>query len=111
MTATTTLVSRYALPPAEIEERSLDLIRRALGTAFPAGPAGEVVCRMVYAAGDPGLAALVRVHPRAVEEGLAALRTHAPIVVDVRMVEVAIDHVRAAALGSAVFCAIANPAV
>src|SRR5438046_2908850 len=49
MTATTTLVSRYALPPAEIEERSVDLIRRALGPALPAGPPGRGVCRVVHA--------------------------------------------------------------
>lgn len=87
----TTLLGRFGLPPAEIERLSLARLEAQAGTWLPDEPgARAVVRRMLYAAGDPALAPAVRVHPRAVATGTAALRRGAPLIVDVRMVAAAI---------------------
>lgn len=106
-----TLVARYVLPPAEIEALSLRRVRDALGPDAVGDDARPVVERMVYASGDPGLASAIRVHPRAIADGVAALRRGCAIVTDVRMVEVALDRGRAERLGCAIRCAIDDPAV
>ena len=107
-----TLVERYVLPPDEIERLSLQRVEAALGATnqWP-DPERQVIQRMVYAAGDPTIAGLVRLHPRAVAAGLEALRRGQPIVVDVRMVEVGLNHTLGARLGCAIHCAIDAPAV
>ena len=102
-----TLVERYALPPAEIEALSLERVSAALAAvgSWP-DPEAEIVRRVVYAAGDPTLAPLIRFHPEAVAAGVMALRAGRAIVVDVRMVEVALDYQRIARLGCPVHCQI-----
>ncbi|HEX6511885.1 MAG TPA: precorrin-8X methylmutase [Chloroflexota bacterium] len=81
------LIDRYRLPADEIERRSLALVEAAIPSCSGwTSEAREIVKRMVYAAGDLGLAGLAHVHPDAVEAGIAALRAGAPIVCDVRMV-------------------------
>ena len=105
-----TLLVRYGLPPAEIEARSLALMERLAGRDLPAEPgARRVAVMMLYAAGDPDLAGSIRVHPGAVEAGLAALRAGRLIVTDVRMVAAAVESERLARLGPAVRCAIDHP--
>ena len=80
-------MQRYGLPPEEIERRSLALVEAAIPSCSGwTSDAREVIKRMVYAAGDLGLAGLARVHPEAVEVGIEALRANATIVCDVRMV-------------------------
>lgn len=108
-----TLVERYALPPDEIERLSLRRVETALGVApnqWP-DPERQVIQRMVYAAGDPAIAALVQIHSDAVAAGLRAFQAGQPIVVDVRMVEVALNHALTARLGCPIHCAIDAPAV
>src|SRR5204862_4192562 len=63
------------------------------------------------AAGDLSLAELLRIHAGAVATASAALRRGAAIVVDVRMVEVALDRPLLAQLGCQVHCAIDRPEV
>ncbi len=104
------LVARYALPPHEIEALSLRRVAGVLATAGSwSGAEREVVARMVYAAGDPDLAALVRLHPAAVHEGIHAVQHGALAVADVRMVEAALDRARLAQWGSEVRCAVEQP--
>jgi len=106
------LIERYVLPPAEIERLSLQRVAAALGSSDHWMAAErQVVQRMVYAAGDPTIATLVNIHPEAVAAGLAALRAGQPIVVDVRMVEVALNHALTAHLRCPIHCAIDAPAV
>jgi precorrin-8X/cobalt-precorrin-8 methylmutase len=64
---------------------------------------------MVYAAGDPGLAPLVRIHPDAIAVGIAALRAGMPVTGDVRMVVAGLDHERLVGFGCTVRCAIEAP--
>lgn len=104
------LVSRYALPPTEIEALSL---QRVAGE-IPFDPDWSqqeraVISRMVYAAGDPSLASLIRIQPSAVAAGVEALRAGRLVVVDVRMVAVALDQHRLEHCGSELACAIDAP--
>jgi precorrin-8X/cobalt-precorrin-8 methylmutase len=106
------LVERYVLPPAEIEAASLGRVDEALGRLAGWSPdERQVVRRMVYAAGDLSLALLVHLHPEAVAHGVAALRRGGPLVVDVRMVDTALDRRRLAELGCSLRCAIDVPTV
>lgn len=76
-------------------------------------PPGEktVVSRLVHTSGDPELAQLVRFHPQAVLNGLAALRQGAHIFTDVSMLEAGINRRQLANLGGAVHCAVHTPEV
>lgn len=104
-----TLLARYGLPPAEIEARGLALVEQRAGAGLPSDlHTRRVAVMMLYATGDPGLADRVRIHPRAVEAGLAALRGGCRIVTDVRMVAAAVEP-GAARLGCPLICAIDHP--
>jgi precorrin-8X/cobalt-precorrin-8 methylmutase len=104
-----TLLARYGLPAAEIEARSLALVERLAGDALPSEPAArKVAVMMLYATGDPDLGDRIRIHPRAVEVGLAAMRSACRIVTDVRMVAAAVEG-GAGRLGCEVVCAIDQP--
>jgi precorrin-8X/cobalt-precorrin-8 methylmutase len=104
-----TLLARYGLPPAEVEARSLALVEELAGDALPEeSGARQVAIMMLYATGDPALANRIRIHPRAVDVGLAALRAGCTIVTDVRMVAAAVED-GSARLGSEVVCAIEHP--
>jgi precorrin-8X/cobalt-precorrin-8 methylmutase len=100
------LVDRYALPPAEIEATSLRYVAAALDDLREwTEDARPIVQRMVYASGDLALAPYVRVHPRAVADGVTALRAGCPMLVDVHMVAAAVDRARLTALGGSLHCA------
>jgi precorrin-8X/cobalt-precorrin-8 methylmutase len=107
-----TLVERYVLPPDEIEALSLERVDAAVPTLADWPPAERtVVRRMIYAAADPSLAARIRIHPQALEAGAGALRTGCTVVVDVRMVEVALDRPALKRLGCVLECSIDVPSV
>jgi precorrin-8X/cobalt-precorrin-8 methylmutase len=102
-----TLLERYGLPPAEIERLSLGRLEQAAGHLLPSEPAARcVLLRVLYAAGDPELAPQLRLHPRGVSAGLAALRRGAPIVADVSMVAAGLRRDRLARLGCQVLVAV-----
>jgi precorrin-8X/cobalt-precorrin-8 methylmutase len=104
------LLERYGLGPTATEALSLQRVDDALrGVGSESGPEAEIVRRVVYAGGDPALAALVRIHPDAVRAGLAALQTGEPILADVRMVAVALDRRRIEEFGVEIHCAIDAP--
>jgi precorrin-8X/cobalt-precorrin-8 methylmutase len=105
------LESRYGLPPAEIERRSLAIIENRLRDRFAREPERSVACRILYAAGDPDLATSLHISPTAVTAGVEAMQQGAAIVADVRMVVAGIDQTRATELGCAINCAIDDPAV
>jgi precorrin-8X/cobalt-precorrin-8 methylmutase len=104
------LLARHGLPSEEIEARSLAHVEAALGDRLPTEPGARAVAsRMVYAAGDLALADLIRVHPAAVQAGVAALRAGRPVVVDVRMLAVAVEGGPVARLGCPVEVAVSAP--
>jgi precorrin-8X/cobalt-precorrin-8 methylmutase len=105
-----TLLARYGLPPAAIEARSLAHVEARLANRLPAAPQERTVAvRMVYAAGDLGLVDAIRISPGAVAAALGALRAARPVVVDVRMLAVAVEGGPLARLGCPVQVALAAP--
>ena len=108
------LVHRLALPPAEIERRSLRLLEEAIATlSLPEWDAFEyrVALRMAYAAGDPSIAALVSIAPGAVRAGIESILREAPIVCDVRMAAAGVSPALTRHLGCEVLVAIDRPTV
>ena len=70
-----------------------------------------IVKRLVHTSGDPSLVQAVRIHARAIADGLAALQRGASIVSDVHMVRMGMNSGRLAALGTACCCLIDDPEV
>ena len=86
------LVRKYALTPEEIDRQSLQMVEASLPDGLQLPPQERyVLCRIVRAEGDAGIAPLVRFSPDGIEAGLNALRFQAPVVTDVRMVEMGIS--------------------
>ncbi len=107
-----TLVQKYALLPDEIDEKSLKMVEASLPDSLDL-TADErfVVCRIVRAEGDPEIAESIRFSPGAVGLGIAALRNGAPVLTDVRMVEVGISKALLAGRGVVTHCRIDTPEV
>ncbi len=106
-----TLLGRYGLPPEEIERRSLGIVEGATGL-LPAEPqARRLLVRIMYAAGDLGLAPAVVIHPGACAAGSAALRSGAPIICDGGLTAAGVSPRLAARLGCLVLQAVDRPEV
>lgn len=106
------LVERYGLDPAVIEELSFAIIEERIPYLLPADPAARAVYkRIIHTTGDPQLAAEIRVSPGAVAAGVAALRRGAPILTDVQMVAAGVNSSLAARLGCTLTSMIADPRV
>jgi len=103
---TGSLIERYALPPTEIERRSLAAVAATLDGRFTSEDDRRVATRIVYASGDVNLAGSLHFSQGAVACGVAALRSGAPIVVDVRMVLSGINTAAAEVAGCRLYCAI-----
>jgi precorrin-8X/cobalt-precorrin-8 methylmutase len=105
-----TLLTRYGLPPATIEQLSLERIERLAGPHLPAD-AGlrQVARRVLYASGDPELVHSVRLHPEFVTAGVAALRAGAPVIVDVSMVAAGLRGETLQRCGCPVLVAVGQP--
>lgn len=86
------LVDQYALLPEEIDRESLKIVQASLPASLSLTPQEHyVLCRIVRAEGDPGIAGSVKFSDGAVEQGLAALKAGVDVVTDVRMVEMGIS--------------------
>ena len=105
-----TLVQKYALLPDEIDRESLKMVEASLPDSLDLTPDEKfVVCRIVRAEGDPQIAESIKFSPGAVDRGLAALRNGAPVLTDVRMVEVGISKALLAGRGVTTHCRIDVP--
>lgn len=69
----------------------------------------SVVRRIVRAEGDPDIARSVRFSPGALQSGVSALRSGAPVLTDVRMVEVGISKALLRQQGAVTHCRIDTP--
>ena len=80
---------------AEIERLSYEIIDRQLGDWGPADAAARrIIRRVVHATADISFARTMRIHPRAVERGLAALAAGKPVLCDVKMLQAGMTKVR-----------------
>ncbi|MCH7714457.1 MAG: precorrin-8X methylmutase [Chloroflexi bacterium] len=101
------MVEKYALLPDEIDEKSLEMVEASLPDSLDlTSDERFVVCRIVRAEGDPHIAESIRFSPGAVGRGIAALRNGAPVLTDVRMVEVGISKAMLPGLGVVTHCRI-----
>jgi len=84
-----TLLQKYGLEPDEIDRLSLEMVDDVMPplTHLTKGER-YVVSRIVRAEGEPQIVDSIKFSPGAVEAGLAAIKSSAQIVTDVRMVEV-----------------------
>ncbi len=105
------LLRRFGLSGPEIEARSLG-VSDAVLDAFPwTGNDRAVARRLMYSVGDPDIAPRIRIHPRATEAGIAALRNGATVVCDVKMVASGISGRLASQYGCGIITAIDHPEV
>ena len=106
------LVKKYALTPDEIDRQSLQMVEASLPEGLQLPPRERyVLCRIVRAEGDAGIAPLVKFSPDGVEAGLIALSSQAPVVTDVRMVEMGISKALLRNANLATACMIDAPEV
>ena len=107
-----TLVERYALPAAQIESRSFEVIEGLLPPDLSCTrEERQIIKRIVHTSGDPQLASQVRIHAAAVEAGLAAIRSGATIFTDVQMAMAGVNRRLAEKFGCPVHCALATEGV
>jgi len=106
------LVKKYALTPDDIDRQSLQMVEASLPEGLQLPPRERyVLCRIVRAEGDAGIAPLVKFSPDGVEAGLIALSSQAPVVTDVRMVEMGISKALLRNANLATSCMIDAPEV
>lgn len=96
------------IKPEAIEAESFRIIEAELGpTAF--GPEEfAVVRRVIHATGDFSFAEAMRFHPRAIQAGVAALRSGRNILTDVNMVAAGLSRGMLARWGGEVYCRVAD---
>jgi precorrin-8X/cobalt-precorrin-8 methylmutase len=106
------LVKKYALTPEEIDRRSLQMVEASLPEGLQLPPRERyALCRIVRAEGDAGIAPLVKFSPDGIDAGLTSLRSRAPVVTDVRMVEMGISKALLKNANLATACMIDAPEV
>ena len=90
-----------------IEQRSYEIIDRQLGDWGPADAgARRIVRRVVHATADISFARTMRIHPQAIQRGLAALAAGKPVLCDVKMLQAGMTKVR-----GEILCALDCPGV
>jgi len=106
------LVQQYALLPDEIDRESLKMVQSSLPKSLSLESNEHyVLCRIVRAEGDSGIAESVRFSPGAVAAGLQALQSGFDVITDVRMVEMGISKARLRSQNLATRCLIDMPEV
>lgn len=102
----------YMKNPGAIESRSMEIIEERLPELARLEPGErEIVKRVVHTTGDTAIAALLKIHPAAVQAGLASIRAGRIIVTDINMLKAGINAKRLARFGGSVRCYIADESV
>jgi len=91
-----------------IEDGSFAIIDAEVGPHAFAPDEWQVVRRVIHATADFELKDLTRIHPHAVQAGIAALKRGAPLLVDVKMIQVGLNEDRLASYGCKVHCFISD---
>lgn len=97
------VLGRHHPQPNMIEAQSMTIIDRLLPPLSCSMGERDVIKRVVHATGDPQIARQIRIHPDAIQVGIAAIGKKAPIFTDVKMVAAGISR-RATELGCEVIC-------
>ncbi len=86
-----------------IERKSFQIIDAQLGGKISDLAAKAVVRRVIHATADFSFSRTLRIHPKAIERGVAAIRGGKPIICDVKMLQAGITRV-----GGEVLCGISD---
>ena len=80
---------------------SISIVRKALGDALTTVPKAHapIIERVVHTTADPEFAKLLIINEKAVEAGVAAIKTGAKIITDVKMVKAGINEARVKRFG------------
>ena len=80
---------------------SISIVRKALGDALTTVPEAHapIIERVVHTTADPEFAKLLVINEKAVEAGVAAIKTGAKIITDVKMVKAGINEARVKRFG------------
>ena len=97
------------IAPTEIEAESFRIIEKELGPTDFDERAFPVVRRIIHATGDFAFAENIRIHPRAIEAGVAAIQAGKNIYVDVNMAAAGISRQLMKKWGGRVICRVAAP--
>lgn len=102
----------FIIDPGAIEQESMSIIEKNV-PLLASLPQKEqsIIKRIIHTTGDFNIAPLVKIHPQAVDRGLAAIRRGCTIYTDVNMVLAGLNNKRLAAYGIQALCRIADPAV
>ena len=91
-----------------IEDGSFAIIDQEIGEHGFEPRAWQVVRRVIHATADFEFGTLMKVHERAIDEGIRALTSGCPVLVDVRMIQVGLNEQRLKSYGSSVHCFISD---
>lgn len=94
--------------PLKIEEESFKIIEDEMGSHPFSDAEFQIVRRVIHASADFEFAKNIRIHPRAVSSGIAALKKNPSIVADVEMIQAGISKAGLKSLGGAVACYISD---
>ena len=103
------LMAGLPIVGADIEKRSHEIIDEALKPRIESDKEKNehsIKRRMIHATGDLELISSIKIHPEALERGIAALKNGAPIFCDVQMLKAGMTHTP-----NPVLCSISDPEV
>ena len=97
--------------PDDIEKTSFAIIEKEAGSHGFSPPEWNVVRRMIHTSADFDYLETVRIHPKAIEAGIEAIRAGRRIISDTNMVRAGIRKNDLAGFGCDVICLMDDPAV
>jgi precorrin-8X/cobalt-precorrin-8 methylmutase len=104
-------MNEWNLPPQEIERRSMAIIDQEAGDHGWPSSQWPIVRRIIHSSADFSYKDMVRMHPKAVESGLQALKKGCTIFTDTRMAKAGMSAWRLEPLGVKVESMLALPQV
>lgn len=102
----------YIKHPGLITGRSMDIIAQYTAGLGLGAVEEQIVKRVIHTTGDPGIAPLIKFHPRFVTAVFKVFHKKKFIIfTDVKMIQAGINQAGAAALGGEIICRISEPRV
>ncbi|MBF0530986.1 MAG: precorrin-8X methylmutase, partial [Deltaproteobacteria bacterium] len=98
--------NHWAIPPAEIERRSFEIIDREAPDHNWSPTAWTLIRRLIHTSADFEYSASVRIHPEAISAGINAIRRGRSIITDTHMAKAGISCHRLSSFHNQVFCLI-----
>lgn len=100
----------FITDPVQIEKESMRIIHGHLKKSWTAQEL-KIVERCIHTSGDVELEPFIRIHPKAIEAGLEALKHGASVITDVEMARAGIAKKQLAGLGGTAECFLGDPRI